>query len=165
MREVLAEKLPRHRTLPHGRALEVRVETLEQSRPALGAGLTRPEAAHLRFAEEVVARELLVGAFAGEHDLDAGLVHQFRQQEERRGRCSKQRTLGVRDDVWKRSRNVLPRHDNLVMVAAELDGHRALEFRSSYSGSANRSEKVEKGARVAASPSAATRELSRPPDR
>ena len=118
--ELLAEELPRHRPLRHRRPRQVGIEPLEQPRPPRRLGLAGPEAADLGLAEQVVAGEHLVGAFAGQHDLDAGVVHQLREQEQRRRRGAQDRPLGVGDDVGEDARDVAARHHHLVVIAAEM---------------------------------------------
>ncbi len=93
--ELLAEELPRHRPLRHRRSGQVWIEPVEQQRPPRRVRLACPEAADLRLAEQVVAGEHLVGALAGQHDLDAGVLDQLRQQEQRRRRGAQDRPLGV----------------------------------------------------------------------
>ncbi len=89
----------RHGPLGDRRSSEVGVEPFEEARPERRGRLATPEAADLALAEQVVACEHLVGAFSGEHHLDAGLPHQPRQQEERRRRGPQQGTLGVVHDL------------------------------------------------------------------
>ena len=76
--EAAAEELPRHRLLRHRRAREVRDRAARAAAAAARtAGCARPEPPHLGLAEQVVAGEHLVGALAGQHDLDAGVAHQL----------------------------------------------------------------------------------------
>ncbi len=166
--EVAAEELARHRPLRDRRAREVRDRAARAAAGAsVDAGCARPEAAHLGLAEQVVAGEHLVGALAGQHDLDAGVAHQLRQQEQRRRRGAQDRPLGVaRSRPGRRARcRARDDHDLVVLAARARSTIRRWNAVSSYSASSKRSEKVVNRSPLARRPSAATSELSRPPDR
>ena len=90
---------------------------------AVEAGCLPQKRRILAFAEQVVAGEHLVGALARQHDLDAGLTDQPRQQEQRCRRRPQQRALGVEDDVGERVGDVLAADDDLVVVASDDARH------------------------------------------
>ena len=81
--------------------------------------MLRPEAADLRFLEDVVAAEHLVRAFAGEHDLVAVVAHQLREQIQRRRRRAQERRLGVPDDIGNDAGDVVVRAAQLAVLGAE----------------------------------------------
>ena len=127
MRDQFApEELPGHCLLRDRRARQIRIEALEQPRAPGRARLARPETPDLAFAEEVVAGERFVGAFARQHDLDALVAHEPREQEERRRRGPQDRTLRVAHDCRECLRDVAARHEDLVMLAFGECGSEAL---------------------------------------
>ncbi len=69
------------------------VQPGEEKRAELGLRLARPEVAHRVLAEEVVAAEELVRAFAGGYDLQPGVLDRAREAQERRGRGPERRLL------------------------------------------------------------------------
>ncbi len=89
-------------------------------------GWRRPEPPDLPLAEQVVAGEQLVGALSREDDLDARVADQPRQQEQRRRRGAQERSLGVRDDLRERLRDVLAPDHDLLVIALDQRGDGAL---------------------------------------
>ena len=88
---------------------EPAVEAAEESGRRRDVGIARPEPPHLVLAEDVVAGEELVGALAGEDDLEPGVAHRAGEVEERRWSGSQQRLLGeldhAREEVGDRARS------------------------------------------------------------
>jgi hypothetical protein len=85
-----------------------------------------PEPADLRFTEQIVAGEHLVGALAGQHDLDAGIADEPRQQEHRRRRGAQDRPFGMEDGLGKHARDVVARDEDLAVIAPQIRRHRPL---------------------------------------
>ena len=122
----VSEELARDRLLRDGRSRQVRIESLKQPRPGGGTDLLSPESAHLGLAKDVVAREHLVGAFPGQHDLNPGVAHQPREQMKRRGRGAEDRSLGVEDDLRKDAGDIPTADQHLVVITVEVLRHRPL---------------------------------------
>ncbi len=127
LRQIAPKKLPGHCLLPYRRACEIRVETLKQSRARVERGLPAPEPADLAFAKEIVAGKHFVGAFAGQHNLDAAGAHQARQQEQWRRRRSQDRALGVVDDLRKNLGDVAARDHHFMVLTTGDTGDQSLE--------------------------------------
>src|SRR6516164_8952016 len=88
------EALPQ-RILARILAAYIMVEAPKQSRAHMRIWLPRPEPANLVLLEDSVAAQQLVGAFPGQHCLDACALHSLRKEEQRHRRCSKKRRLAM----------------------------------------------------------------------
>ena len=113
------------------------------------SGVSRPEQAHPCLAEDVVPGEDLVGPLPRHHDLVAVLPHQFREQEQRRGRRAHDRGLGVPDNLREHRSDVGPAHHDVLVLRPEQRADICFWYcPSSNSLSEKRSENVCKGASV-----------------
>ncbi len=90
--------------------------------------IARAEAAKLRLLEDVVAAEHLVGALAGQDDLEALVAHQPGEDVQRRRRGPKHRPLRVPDDVGEDRADVGRPAEDGAMVGAERLRHLKLEL-------------------------------------
>ena len=115
--------------LAHRRVREIRYRRSSR-RGATRFRLSRREAAHLRFLEQVVAAEDLVGAFAGQHDLVPGGAHAVGEQHQRRRRSAHQRRFRMPDRAGKlrRSRRAAV-HGRVVGAQVPHHLHAGARFR------------------------------------
>src|SRR5205823_1676163 len=105
---------------------EVRVEPAQEQRPPFRVRLARPEAAHQRFLEDVVAAEDLIRAFASKHYLEAVVAYLAREQVERRRRRAQHRPLGMPDDLLEARRDVATQAAQRRVIGAQRLDQRAL---------------------------------------
>ena len=124
--EVPPVELPQERPRAGRVGREPAVQPREQERAQLRLRVAGPEAADLVLAKDVVAAEELVGALAGEHDLEPRVLNRARQLEQRRRGRPQERLLCELDHAREDGRDIGRAHGRPVKLHAELRRDRVL---------------------------------------
>ena len=102
---------------------QVRIDPSEQRAPRRALGSAQGEQSDRDLFEEIVAEEELIGALAGEHDLDVMLAGETREQEHGHRSGAHERRLCVTDDGRECGRDLPLRDVRNVVLAAERRRH------------------------------------------
>ena len=105
---------------------EPAVQAAKEQRTQARRGIACPKPSHLVLLEDVVAAEQLVSPFAGQHDLESGIVHRGGEVEKGNRSRSQQRLLGELDDPREGGGDRCGVHGRSLEVDTELTGHSVL---------------------------------------